>query len=185
MWDIFDDETSNKRNTTNSSSSSGMVCDVAFASTIVSLMMNGVCCMWQHQEDQEMRETIRRDMRSEYWHHRLVEHELQHGESPNNSNPSPHITTNNNSGRKNQHPFMFDTPQEEEEAESRNDRNPNRRTTVAAHDKRRRKLMLDKRMANTKNERPISHPTTPVALETPSLANDEDEDEACFVNVPL
>jgi hypothetical protein len=33
--------------------------------------------MWQHHEDQEMRETLRRDMRAEYWHHRLMEHELQ------------------------------------------------------------------------------------------------------------
>jgi hypothetical protein len=54
-----------------------MVCDAAIATTFVSLMMNGVCCMWQHHEDQEMRETLRRDMRAEYWHHRLMEHELQ------------------------------------------------------------------------------------------------------------
>jgi hypothetical protein len=60
-----------------------MVCDAAIATTVVSLMMNGVCCMWQHHEDKEMRETLRRDMRAEYWHHRLMEHELQM--HPNNS----------------------------------------------------------------------------------------------------
>lgn len=54
-----------------------MVCDGAtVAGTIVSLMMNGVCCLWQQQEEKERRETIRRDIRAEYWHQRLIDHEL-------------------------------------------------------------------------------------------------------------
>jgi hypothetical protein len=60
-----------------------MVCDGGMlASTIVSLMMNGVCCMWQQQEEKERREVIRRDIRTEYWHQRLIDHELlmQHKE---------------------------------------------------------------------------------------------------------
>lgn len=53
-----------------------MVCDVAVASTVVSLMMNGVCCMWQQQEEKEMRAAIRRDVRTEYWNQRMMDHEL-------------------------------------------------------------------------------------------------------------
>ena len=54
-----------------------MVCDGAMiASTIVSMMTNGVCCMWQHQEEMDRRETIRRDIRVEYWQQRLIDHEL-------------------------------------------------------------------------------------------------------------
>ena len=54
-----------------------MVCDGAMiASTIVSLMTNGVCCLWQHQEEVDRRETIRRDIRAEYWQQRLIDHEF-------------------------------------------------------------------------------------------------------------
>lgn len=54
-----------------------MVCDGAMvASTVVSLMMNGMCCMYQQQEEAKRSETIRRDIRAEYWHQRLVDHEL-------------------------------------------------------------------------------------------------------------
>lgn len=54
-----------------------MVCDVAVASTVVSLVMNGFCCMWQQQEEKEMREAIRRDIRVEYWNQRLMDQELR------------------------------------------------------------------------------------------------------------
>ena len=32
--------------------------------------------MWQHQEEMDRRETIRRDIRVEYWQQRLIDHEL-------------------------------------------------------------------------------------------------------------
>ena len=48
-----------------------MVLDgIALATTVVSLMVNGLCCLWQQQEEQKLREAIRHDVRTEYWHHR-------------------------------------------------------------------------------------------------------------------
>lgn len=48
-----------------------MVLDgLAVASTVISLMVNGMCCLWQQQEEQKLREAIRHDVRTEYWHHR-------------------------------------------------------------------------------------------------------------------
>jgi hypothetical protein len=48
-----------------------MVLDgIAVASTVISLMVNGLCCLWQQQEEQKLREAIRHDVRTEYWHHR-------------------------------------------------------------------------------------------------------------------
>lgn len=41
-----------------------MVCDVTIASTVVSLMMNGICCYYQN----EQQETMRRELRTEYQH---------------------------------------------------------------------------------------------------------------------
>jgi hypothetical protein len=40
-------------------------CCVTIASTIISLMMNGICCMYQQSEEQKLREAIRQDIRSE------------------------------------------------------------------------------------------------------------------------
>lgn len=48
-----------------------MVLDgIAVASTVISLMVNGLCCIYQQQEEQKLREAIRHDVRVEYWHHR-------------------------------------------------------------------------------------------------------------------
>jgi hypothetical protein len=48
-----------------------MVLDgLAIASTVISLMVNGFCCLWQQQEEQKLREDIRHDVRMEYWYHR-------------------------------------------------------------------------------------------------------------------
>jgi len=46
------------------------------ASTVASFMMNGVCCVWQMQEEDERREAIRRDIRVEYERQRMVDQEL-------------------------------------------------------------------------------------------------------------
>jgi hypothetical protein len=55
-----------------------MVCDGAMiASTLVSVMMNGVCCMWQKEEEKDRREAFRQDIRTEYWNQRLIDHELR------------------------------------------------------------------------------------------------------------
>lgn len=54
-----------------------MVCDAAMvASTVASLMMNGICCVWQMQEEEERREQLRRDLRVEYERQRLMDLEL-------------------------------------------------------------------------------------------------------------
>jgi hypothetical protein len=51
-----------------------MFCDGAMiASTIASLMMNGVCCMWQMQEEEDRRHAIRSDIRVEYERQRLLD----------------------------------------------------------------------------------------------------------------
>lgn len=54
-----------------------MVLDSALmAGTIVSLMMDGVCCIWQQKEEVGRREAVRRDIRAEYWHQKLMDHEI-------------------------------------------------------------------------------------------------------------
>jgi len=53
-----------------------MVCDGAMvASTLVSMMMNGVCCVWQMQEEDERRDAIRKDIRTEYTRQRMMDME--------------------------------------------------------------------------------------------------------------
>ena len=42
-------------------------CCVTIASTIISMMMNGICCVYQQNEEQKLREAIRQDIRSEYY----------------------------------------------------------------------------------------------------------------------
>ena len=46
------------------------------ASTIASFMMNGMCCVWQMQEEDDRREAIRRDIRVEYERQRMIDQEL-------------------------------------------------------------------------------------------------------------
>ena len=41
-------------------------CCITITSTIISIMMNGVCCVYQQNEEQKLREAIRQDVRSEY-----------------------------------------------------------------------------------------------------------------------
>mmetsp|Transcript_6687 Transcript_6687/g.13981 ORF Transcript_6687/g.13981 Transcript_6687/m.13981 type:complete len:226 (-) Transcript_6687:214-891(-) len=54
-----------------------MVLDAAFvASTVTSVMMNGVCCVWQMQEEEDRRDAIRKDIRVEYERQRLIEREM-------------------------------------------------------------------------------------------------------------
>jgi hypothetical protein len=66
-----------------------MVLDgIAVASTVISLMVNGLCCLWQQQEEQKLREAIRHDVRTEYWHHRRSM-DLQMPLNPDASDRSP------------------------------------------------------------------------------------------------
>ena len=54
-----------------------MVLDGTFlASTVASVMMNGVCCVWQMQEEEARRDTLRQDIRVEYERQRLHEKEM-------------------------------------------------------------------------------------------------------------
>ena len=54
-----------------------MVLDAAFyASTVTSLMMNGVCCVWQMQQEEEQRASFRQDIRAEYERQREEEFKL-------------------------------------------------------------------------------------------------------------
>jgi hypothetical protein len=47
-----------------------MVLDcVTIASTMISMLMNGICCMYQQQEEQKLRDGIRQDIRTEYMYH--------------------------------------------------------------------------------------------------------------------
>ena len=53
-----------------------MVCDASFlASTIISVMMDGMCCAWQMREADKTRESIRLDIRKEYERQRQVDEE--------------------------------------------------------------------------------------------------------------
>ena len=45
--------------------------------TVASVMMNGTCCLWQMQREEERRENLRRDFRMEYERHRLIDRQLQ------------------------------------------------------------------------------------------------------------
>lgn len=64
-----------------------MVLDGTFcASAVASLMINGICCAWQIQNDEEQRDVLRKDMRVESELHRLQNRELweqMHSDSPN------------------------------------------------------------------------------------------------------
>jgi len=52
-------------------------CDGAvIASTVASLVMNGVCCVWQMQEEEERRDNLRKDIRVEYERQLLMEQEI-------------------------------------------------------------------------------------------------------------
>jgi hypothetical protein len=58
-----------------------VLCEGSFVmSTVASLMMNGVCCLWQMEEENErqmqQREAIRQDIRVEYERQRQIEHEI-------------------------------------------------------------------------------------------------------------
>lgn len=58
-----------------------VVCSGGFvASTVASIMMNGVCCLWQMEEEKEkqvrQREAFRRDIRVEYERQRRIEQEI-------------------------------------------------------------------------------------------------------------
>ena len=50
-----------------------MLCDAAM---VVTIMMNGACCIWQEHNEQKRRNAIRTDIRAEYWHHKIMEQEL-------------------------------------------------------------------------------------------------------------
>lgn len=64
-----------------------MVCDGAMvASSLVSMMLNGVCCMYQMQEEDERREAIRKDIRFEYERQRMMDMEYWNYRPNNNNN---------------------------------------------------------------------------------------------------
>lgn len=51
-----------------------MVCDGAVvASTVASVMMNGLCCAWQMDQEKELRVGVREDVRREYERQRAYE----------------------------------------------------------------------------------------------------------------
>ena len=53
---------------------STMVLDAAMiVSTLVTFTMNGMCCVYQMQEDEDLRRTIRKDMRVEYERQRVID----------------------------------------------------------------------------------------------------------------
>jgi hypothetical protein len=53
-----------------------MVCDAAMiVSTLVTFAMNGACCVYQMQEDEDLRKSIRKDIRVEYERQREIDME--------------------------------------------------------------------------------------------------------------
>ncbi|GAX16217.1 hypothetical protein FisN_3Hh301 [Fistulifera solaris] len=53
-----------------------MVCDAAMIlSTLVTFAMNGACCVYQMQEDEDLRKSIRRDIRVEYERQHVIDME--------------------------------------------------------------------------------------------------------------
>ncbi|GAX10110.1 hypothetical protein FisN_3Lh301 [Fistulifera solaris] len=53
-----------------------MVCDAAMiVSTLVTFAMNGACCVYQMQEDEDLRKCIRKDIRVEYERQRVIDME--------------------------------------------------------------------------------------------------------------
>jgi hypothetical protein len=58
------------------------VCNCRVASTFVSLMMNGMCCVWQMGEEESRREGIRKDFRYEYERQRLLDFEFRERKQP-------------------------------------------------------------------------------------------------------
>jgi hypothetical protein len=101
-----------------------MVCDGAMvASSLVSMMMNGVCCMYQMQEEDERREAIRKDIRFEYERQRMMDMEYWNNR-PNNSSDSDKRT------------YHSDSPFQEE---------------LHDHDRRRQRLMLAKNKTHSSN----------------------------------
>jgi hypothetical protein len=78
-----------------------MVCDGAMvASTLVSMMLNGVCCMYQMQEEDERRVAIRKDIRLEYERQRMMDMEYWNYRPHNHNNDSNSNHNHNNSSHK-------------------------------------------------------------------------------------
>mmetsp|Transcript_13007 Transcript_13007/g.26388 ORF Transcript_13007/g.26388 Transcript_13007/m.26388 type:complete len:213 (-) Transcript_13007:137-775(-) len=54
-----------------------VVCTGGFvAQTVASIMMNGLCCIWQMEAENDAREAIRKDIRVEYERQRKIEQEI-------------------------------------------------------------------------------------------------------------
>lgn len=53
-----------------------MVDGVVIGTTIVSMVVNGMCCAYQQHEEEENRVKIRRDLRAEYWQQKILDEEI-------------------------------------------------------------------------------------------------------------
>jgi hypothetical protein len=102
-----------------------MVCDGAMvASSLVSMMMNGVCCMYQMQEEDERREATRKDIRFEYERQKMMDMEYWSYRSNNNNGHK-----NKSGSDHNKRAYHSDCPLQEESHD---------------HHRRRQRLMLAK-----------------------------------------
>ncbi len=110
-----------------------MVCDGAMvASSLVSMMMNGVCCMYQMQEEDDRREAIRKDIRFEYERQKMMDMEYWNYR-PNNGHKNNSDYGNDSNKRayhSDYHPFQ-------EESHD--------------HERRRQRLMLAKNKTHRQN----------------------------------
>jgi hypothetical protein len=139
--------------------------------SIVSLMVNGLCCAFQQKDEQEQREAMRRELRTEYWHQRLLDLEMEQQQY--------HCRRDGSSG------------------EQRDQVSPNSSVVSEA---RRRKLQRDKLRASHASSPPLvvtpassrssSHQTTPPRrlqamglptqpiIKTASLLDQSDDDDS-------
>ena len=63
-------------------------CCITITSTIISIMMNGICCVYQQSEEEKLREAIRQDIRTEY-HHAMYHH--HHHDSQSHIDPDMNV----------------------------------------------------------------------------------------------
>lgn len=124
-----------------------VLCEGSFVmSTVASLMMNGVCCLWQMEEENDrqmqQREAIRQDIRVEYERQRQIEQEIwkQRQEEYRDPSSGSNLLTEN---------WYAGSP-------------------LAHTELRRRKLMEDKRRLSLASQESLCDDTEPPLVQQPT-----------------
>lgn len=82
---------------------------ISAAATAASLIMNGFCCMYQMQEEEERWEAFREDIRDEFERQRMIDKELWELQDPNLK--LPHYCDTSLIGEKRREKLLFDKAQ--------------------------------------------------------------------------